>query len=207
MVCLPIKTPELSRVRNYRSRQTSTQINNGSVMATLLFNFKAPNGTNWDMAAACQSPSKNPVTLASNPCIYIIHNSNTNHTYVGYAKNAKKRWDSRTEAFFCMGIQKKYAAKVLCAYCYPKLGNTNVPFGSLKGQNNAEHALIRAVKNGLLGKTTSTNTSLRQTEFDPNFLVVNGKTVDRIQVSLPATGAWGHLESDKITQQLNGNKY
>ena len=168
-------------------------------MIILHFYFHAGYGSNWTMEKACcatdTEDGDNPAP-ESNPCVYLIHNENTNNTYAGFADNAKKRWGTRTEAFHCMGIKADYAKKVLCAYCYPQLEDTVsgvvLPHpGPLKGQDNPEHLLIRAVVNGLLGKTTSTNTKSGKT------LCKKPVNINRIQISLP-TDPWGKLESEKF---------
>lgn len=157
-------------------------------MATVKFDFDTTNA--WTMGPACGTPgtpSVNPAPV-TNPCIYIIHNTVENSTYVGYADNAQHRWSTRYEVFHAMGIPKNYGNKILCAYCYPKLSAGQM---FLEGQNNCEHLLIRAVVNGLLGVTTCTNTKLASTPF------VNA-AVTKILVYLPSYPAkWGKLEPDK----------
>lgn len=59
----------------------------------------------------------------------------------------------------------------------------------LAGQNNCEHLLIRAVVNGLLGPTTSTNTQLGKTPF------INA-IAGLVRVYLPSD-PWGKLEGAK----------
>lgn len=155
-------------------------------MAIVTFSFEIHNS--WNMAAACGddfNPSTNPAPGTS-PCIYIIHNKTENSTYVGYADNARHRWETRYEVFHTMGISKTYAQDILCAHCCPTMDTGSM---YLQGQNNCEHLLIRAVVNGLLGKTTSTNTQLGKTPF------IN-KIATNIRVYLPSN-PWGNLESHK----------
>ena len=156
-------------------------------MATVEFDFKSHHS--WTMGPACGTTfmsSVNPAP-ATTACIYIIHNTAENSTYVGYADNANDRWKSRTEVFHIMGIPKNYAKNILCAYCLPHVHGPHSMY--LQGQNNCEHLLIRAVANGLLGVTTSTNTQLRTVPF-------SNAIATKILVRLP-TDPWGNLESDK----------
>ncbi|MBD2838758.1 hypothetical protein ID144_17075 [Pseudomonas sp. JM0905a] len=151
-------------------------------MATLEFHFKSQNS--WNMGPACGSdlvPSTNPAP-ATTAGIYIIHNSTENSTYVGYADNCYNRWQSRYEVFHAMGIKKSYGKGILCAYCLPTM---DVGSMFLEGYNNCEHALIRAVVNGLLGVTQNTNTQLANTPF------IN-KSITMLRVLLP-TDPWGKL--------------
>jgi hypothetical protein len=135
-----------------------------------------------------------PVTHA---CIYIIHNNNSNETYVGYADDANDRWSTRTEAFHCMGIEVTYGAQIFCAYCYP-----TVKPGSmlLKGTNNVEHHLIRAVVTGLLGVTTNTNTQMGALACSVDH------QVNEIRVYLP-TDPWGHLHGRQRIFVTPGQHY
>ncbi|MDH4584438.1 hypothetical protein E8F20_21500 [Pseudomonas sp. BN415] len=156
-------------------------------MATVEFDFKSHHS--WTMGPACGTaftPSINPAP-ATTACIYIIHNTGENSTYVGYADNANDRWKSRAEVFHIMGIPKNYAKHILCAYCLPCVYGG--PSMYLQGFNNCEHLLIRAVVNGLLGKTTNTNTQLASVPFA-------NPTATKVRVRLP-TDPWGNLESDK----------
>lgn len=155
-------------------------------MGIVTFDFEAHNS--WNMAAACGddfNSSTNPAPGTS-PCIYIIHNKTENSTYVGYADNARHRWETRYEVFHIMGISRAYAQDILCAYCRPSM---DIGSMYLQGQNNCEHLLIRAVVNGLLGKTTSTNTQLGKTLF------IN-TAAKHIRVYLPSD-PWGNLEGRK----------
>lgn len=150
-------------------------------MAMVEFYFKPQN--EWTMGPACGNPSKNPAP-ATTGCIYIIHNSTENTTYIGYADDALHRWNTRTEVLHIMGIPQVYGQKILCAWCCPTYTG-NVPI-LLQGQNAAEHLLIRGVANGLLGKTTNTNTQLAVTPFK------NSK-FDHMRVYLPSD-PWGCLK-------------
>ncbi|NWA25800.1 hypothetical protein HX870_06880 [Pseudomonas gingeri] len=161
-------------------------------MAIAEFRFETYHS--WDMGLACgddATPSVNPAP-ATTACIYIIHNTGENSTYVGYADNAFDRWKTRAEVFHIMGIPKAYAKNILCAYCLPTVDSGKSMF--LAGQNNCEHLLIRAVVNGLLGVTTSTNTQLGKTPFiNPIATMVRvylptqkwGKLVGSRQIALP----------------------
>ena len=157
-------------------------------MATLYYNFNVI-GHEWDMGPACANPSINPAP-ATVPCIYIIHNSNSNETYVGYAFNARHRWRTRTEAFHCFGIEEDYAQNILCAYCIPCDQHGNQYQGVFQGANSPEHLLIRAVRNGVLGVTTCTNTQMRELPCIPP----NG--IDQLEIHLPAPN-WGGLLGDR----------
>lgn len=164
-------------------------------MSTIYFNFAASHRNHWTMRNACQEISTNPAPNTS-PCIYIIHNALTNNTYVGYADNAKKRWQARVETFHCLGIHKKHAKKILCAYCIPytlKTSGKRLTYsGPLKGTNSPEHLLIRAVARGVLGRTTITNTQLCNTRYMTN------NNIDRLEIHLP--DLWrqlGQLETNK----------
>lgn len=163
-------------------------------MAKMLFDFTVT-GHSWNMGPATTSPSNNPAPSIG-PCIYIIHNGNTNHTYVGYADNAVDRWKTRTEVFHCMGITLTYASNVLCALCHPKIVQSNGSYhwvkGALQGLHRPEHILIRAVVRGVLGATTNTNTSMANTVYH-----APGHTFNRIEVQLPTSGTWGSLLSSR----------
>jgi hypothetical protein len=169
-------------------------------MADIVFWFRIPHGTHWTMASACGTdaePSTNPAPPGA-PCIYIIHNSTSNQTYVGYAGDPHHRWETRTEAFHCMGIERDYAKDILCACCTPLIGAgpdwaTYTPYPALAGAMAAEHLLIRAVANGLLGATTSTNTKLGMMPC-PRPL-----GVDNILVYLPTKPYWGDLKGERST--------
>ena len=166
-------------------------------MPNIVYYFRAPYGRQWTMESACGTatePSTNPAPPGA-PCIYIIHNSDSNQTYVGYAANAIDRWATRAEAFHCMGIDRDYAKKILCACCTPMLGEgknwaTYTPYPLLEGTYAAEHLLLRAVVNGLLGKTTSTNTKLGTMPCARPLGVI------KIQVYVP-THPWGSLQGEK----------
>lgn len=151
-------------------------------MATIDFWFKPQNS--WNMGPACGSvivASVNPAPTTT-ACIYIIHNTTANSTYVGYADDALDRWKTRTETFHVMGIPQTYAQNILCAQCLPTSNGASM---FLKGQNACEHLLIRAVVNGLLGVTTSTNSQLRTTPF------INA-VATQVRVYLPSD-PWGNL--------------
>lgn len=144
-------------------------------MADVTFNFQ----NSWTMGQACgtvANPSINPAPITT-PCIYIIHN---------YAQN---RWASRSEVFHQFGIPRAYADNILCAYCQPTITRRAVML--LKGQNNCEHLLIRAVFNGLLlgNQPTITNTQLIQTPF-------NNPIATSVTVHLP-TVRWGRLTGSR----------
>lgn len=156
-------------------------------MATLEFDFKAQNA--WTMGPACRGigiGSTNPAPVTTG-CIYIIHNTTENTTYVGYADSAYDRWKARTEVFHIMGIPQAYGQNILCAYCYPVHSGTTPVL--LQGQNACEHLLIRAVVKGLLGVTTNTNSQLANTPF------INSN-VTQVRVYLPSD-PWGSLEGRK----------
>ncbi|GFM81550.1 hypothetical protein PSCICO_50550 [Pseudomonas cichorii] len=156
-------------------------------MATVEFYFQTQNA--WNMGPACGTTitnSSNPAP-ATTACIYIIHNTHENSTYVGYADNAFDRWKSRTEVFHIMGIPNAYAKNILCAYCLPTVSGGHSMY--LKGANNCEHLLVRAVANGLLGKTTNTNSQLATLPF-------SNSTATKVQVYLPSD-PWGKLEGRK----------
>lgn len=158
-------------------------------MATIEFHFKNYNA--WTMGPACAGPggaSLNPAPTTT-ACIYIIHNSVENTTYVGYADDAKHRWSGRTEVFHTFGIPQVYGQQILCAYCKPTSDGAPV---LLEGYGGCEHLLIRAVVNGLLDITTSTNTNLRNWYF-PNPYHPAKTTV---RVYLPSD-PWGHLDGAK----------
>lgn len=153
-------------------------------MATVEFYFQAHHS--WNMGPACGTvfnASVNPAP-ATPPCIYIIHNVQENSTYVGYADNANHRWKTRTEAFHIMGIPQAYGQQILCAYCQPTVSHGQSMY--LAGSNNCEHLLVRAVANGLLGITTSTNTQLGGTYF-------SNPIATQVRVYLP-TDPWGNLD-------------
>src|SRR3569623_1749386 len=153
-------------------------------MATVRFEFKKINS--WHMGPACgtdTTPSENPAPR-TNACIYLIHNSGENSTYVGYADDAQHRWSTRYEVFHAFGIPKGYAKNILCAWCMPTVSHGLQMF--LEGRNNCEHLLIRAVVNGLLGRTTNTNTQLATSHFANHIAT-------RVEVSLPSD-PWGKLE-------------
>jgi hypothetical protein len=156
-------------------------------MAIVEFEFKAHHS--WTMGPACGNvinASVNPAPTTSG-CIYIIHNSAENSTYVGYAEDAQHRWSTRTEVFHIMGIPRNYADRILCAYCKPSVDSGKSMW--LEGKHNCEHLLIRGVVNGLLGVTTSTNSQLGGQYF------VN-KIATQMRVYLP-TDPWGRLEGRK----------
>jgi len=167
-------------------------------MAELSFKFKEE--STWTMGPACCTPdgeSINPAPTTPN-CIYIIHNTSSNETYAGYADNAKNRWATRFESFHCFGIEKGYAQGILCAYCVPKVKESTQHL-HLEGTGGFEHWLIRAVVNGLLGVTTSTNTQLRKTPVPTN-------GIHRISITLPTkSDKWGHLSNGKF-QDFDGTK-
>lgn len=155
-------------------------------MATVEFNFNLW----WTMGKACGTSSKASYNPAPNkgPGIYIIHNSNVeNTTYVGYADNCSHRWNARTEVFHTLGVPKAYAKNILCAFCCPTVDQGKSMF--LEGMNNCEHLLIRAVVNGLLGVTTSTNSQLGSTTF-------NNSIATLVRVYLPTTN-WGWLKGSR----------
>jgi hypothetical protein len=154
-------------------------------MATVEFHFKQQNA--WTMGPACPNvanQSNNPAPTTT-PCVYIIHNETENTTYVGYADNAQHRWSSRWEVFHCLGIPRTYADKILCAYCIPE----STAVISFEGKHGCEHLLIRAVVNGLLGVTSSTNTQLGSAFF-------SNTNVSQVRVYLPSD-KWGKLEGRK----------
>ena len=160
-------------------------------MSAIGFDFR---GTHWSMEAACGTnvmESVNPAPT-THPCIYIIHNQNTNQTYVGYAKDANDRWKTRYESFHCFGIDSIYAKNVLCAACIPEENSTGAwkaISGKIDGSNAAEHLLIRAVVNGVLGMTTSTNSMMGKVGY-------NYPGVDEVLIYLPKN-KWGYLEGQK----------
>ena len=167
---------------------------------TVHFDFTEKHNSYWNMKPACgtdATASVNPAPV-TNPCIYIIHNENTNQTYVGYADNANHRWNTRTETFHCLGIDRAYAKKVHCAYCYPREGDkagnnlTKIGAGFLEGKQRAEHLLMRAVANGLLGVTTCTNTRDAKTLFTGPIVI---SKVAGVVVRLPAK--FGALDKAK----------
>ena len=164
-------------------------------MSQMKFDFLKQNS--WDMGPACKNISLNPAPI-TNPCIYLIHNSTENTTYVGYADGANDRWKTRTEVFHISGITEVYGKGILCAYCLPTANTV----WQLKGQNNCEHVLIRAVANGLLGKTTSTNTQLGSTWF-----MNSASSTLAVQVYLPAYPGklWGKLESGGKEIKIQAN--
>lgn len=168
----------------------------------MLFDFTL-GGHSWNMGSACGNPSTNPAPSIG-PCIYIIHNGNTNHTYVGYAVDASDRWKTRTEVFHCFGLTQAYANNVLCALCHPKIVQTNGSYhwttGDLHGMWRPEHILIRMVVRGALGATTNTNTALSTTSY--NF---PGHTFNRVEVHLPVYPKWGKLESHKYWDHTMGS--
>jgi len=141
---------------------------------------------------ACGTANKQSVNPApkTNAGIYIIHNSNENSTYVGYADDAQNRWKARTEVFHTLGIPRNYAKRILCAFCVPSV--LNGPQMFLAGQNACEHLLIRAVVNGLLGVTTNTNSQLANAPFTNNIAT-------QVRVYLPSD-PWGRLDG---RQQVN----
>lgn len=158
------------------------------------FDF-SPAGNNWNMGPACGDPSQNPAPVTF-PILYLIHNFNTNTTYAGYAQDAQHRWGDRTEVFHCLGIAQAYAQNVFCAMCIPHILNghmrLDVP-GAMHGAiNTAEHLLIRAVVNGLLGITTCMNTVLRNVPY------TNPHNYTDVDIYLPAD-PWGTLHSDRTS--------
>jgi hypothetical protein len=159
-------------------------------MARAQFDFRVVD-QRWDMRDACDNPSGNPAPN-TNPCIYIIHNSNVNATYVGYAANCRNRWAARTEVFHDFGIPVDYGRGVVCAFCIPAIVPGVVM--ALQGMNNFEHLLIRAVVNGLLGRTTCTNTQLAGVPF-------TNQNVTEVSVWLPNLVKWQQLESPKHADQ------
>jgi hypothetical protein len=172
-------------------------------MPNIVYHFRAPHGHQWTMEPACgteMEPSINPAPIWG-PCIYIIHNSDSNQTYVGYAGNAYHRWETRTEAFHCMGIERDLGKQILCACCIPVLGDGEdwtkyIPYPALAGPGAAEHLLIRAVANGLLAKgAISTNTMLRDMPC-PRPLAPPPLGVVKMQIYLP-THPWGNLRGER----------
>lgn len=162
-------------------------------MAELQYSFFDKNS--WTMEKSCgtaKDVSINPAPFGSGECIYIIHNSNTNETYIGYAKDVRNRWSERFESFHCLGIEATYAREILCAYCVPQITPSTSIF-NFTGANSYEHFLMRAVVKGLLGKTTCTNTKLARKKIDTGI-------VNKITVWLPGNytnSRWGKLEPRK----------
>jgi hypothetical protein len=159
-------------------------------MPTIEFYFKPYN--EWTMGPACAGPGGSSINPAPSTtgCIYIIHNSAENTTYVGYADDANDRWKTRTEVFHIMGIPQTYGQKILCAYCKPTSdGPSSILYKDYAG---CEHLLIRAVMNGLLGPTTCTNTQLGNWMF-PNPYHPTGT---QVRVYLPKD-PWGKLQGRK----------
>jgi hypothetical protein len=160
-------------------------------MGILEFNFSNV----WDMEAACGddvNDSNNPAP-STQAGIYIIHNENENTTYVGYADDAKKRWGTRYEALHCLGIPGAYAKKILCGFCRPTFSGA-IPM-NYKGNLGCEHALIRAVVNGLLGVTQNTNTQMSNTPYKPG--PIHGDVLIRVYFPVPYFSKWGKLENAK----------
>jgi hypothetical protein len=159
-------------------------------MTFLQYDFKASDSFTMEQACCdALGQSTNPAP-SSQPCIYLIHNFNSNQTYVGYANDAKHRWVTRTEVFHCLGIEAAYAQNVLCALCIPhKSAGAAL---QLEGTNGCEHLLARAVAGGVLGKTTSTNTKL-------GFVPCQTFDVDEIRIYLPKL-KWGHLDSQRAVK-------
>ena len=160
--------------------------------AEVFFDFV---GLSWTMESACRRYSTNPAPH-THPGIYIIHNENTNNTYVGYAENAHDRWKSRTEAFHCLGLRSNYAKKVHCAFCIPSFyfadgTSRSLANDQLKGSQKAEHLLIRGAVKGLMGATICTNT---KTAFTPYKRRIGRIEVNRVSVFLPAS--FGRLRDD-----------
>lgn len=158
-------------------------------MATVEFHFKVHQS--WNMGAACGNPSTNPAPTTT-ACIYIIHNKKENTTYIGYADNAKHRWNGRTEVFHTLGIPVAYGQEILCAYCLPTMSSGSM---FLEGANACEHLLIRAVVRGVLGPTTNTNTQLATTFF-------SNASATKVEVYLPSD-PWGKLEGAKYSMVSN----
>lgn len=133
------------------------------------------------MGKACSNPSTNPAR-SSSPCIYVIQNRNpaTPTAYVGYALNARHRWMTRTEVFHHVGVTYANGKNIKCAWCYPKISNranpsmnnsahwTRINRNLLKGEDRAEHLLIRCMIKGVMGVVTVTNTQMVNTIFDPS---------------------------------------
>lgn len=164
-------------------------------MIEIEFDFLST-GHNWTMERSDRNYA--PIT---NGCIYIIHNENSNSTYIGYADNAQDRWSHRVEVFHCMGIFNAYAKKVRCAVCFPKVThNQRRIILNWKGTNGLEHLLIRAVRNGLLGRTTCTNTLL-STQLFPL------RDDTKITVYLPGWNKWGKLDGSKEITLNAGTLY
>jgi len=146
----------------------------------IMFDFGANDSQEFTMGKACKNPSTNPCNQ-SQPCIYVIHNTNNapNTVYVGYAQDANNRWETRTEVFHHFGFSHAYGKNVKCAWCRPKISKANIPnpnqnnlahwdyinAGSLLGANKAEHLLMRAMIQGLMGVITVTNTTSVNTPF------------------------------------------
>ena len=159
----------------------------------------------WDMEASCGdevNESENPAPVTPQG-IYIIHNANESgvksQTYVGYAKNARHRWGGRYETLHCLGVPASYGKNILCAFCVPTIGNKHAV--NLDGLNACEHALMRAVVNGMLGKTTCTNTTLSRTKF------FSPEDLD-IRVYFHNIGPkWGSLENEKRIKIKQGVGY
>jgi hypothetical protein len=174
------------------------------IMKVLEFHFTQL----WNMEAACGddvTDSDNPAPVTA-PGIYIIHNANEataekSTTYVGYAKNARDRWGGRYETLHCLGIPGTYGKRIFCGFCIPTLDGINC--WNLVGAQACEHALMRAVYAGLLGKTMNTNTSLINTPFVPACDL-------EIRVyfqHVPRNGKWGHLENEKFVRIKQGTGY
>lgn len=141
----------------------------------------------WNMELACDDISYNPAPNTTSG-IYIIHNENSNNTYIGYADNANHRWEHRVETFFCLGIEKAYAKKVHCAFCYPSIRyedgtGSKIPKAYLQGKDKAEHLLIRAVEKGLLGNTICVNSQLTKPQCN---LSVRQAIVTDVLIILPS---------------------
>jgi hypothetical protein len=151
-------------------------------MSVIMFDFSDPaSSQEFTMGKAANNFSVNPARV-STPCIYVIYNDNhaAKSVYVGYARNAHHRWSTRTEVFHVFGLSHQYAKNIKCAWCHPKISNLQNPNvnnanhwnfignANLKGQNAAEHLLMRLMIGGLFGALAVTNTSLRNTSFNRN---------------------------------------
>lgn len=170
-------------------------------MPVLEFNFKDV----WTMEDACgddATDSKNPAPNTS-PGIYIIHNANgsINSTYVGYAANARNRWSTRFEVLHCFGVPASYGKNIHCGFCTPTFnGPTSLNY---EGSLGCEHALIRAVANGVLGPTTCTNTKLS------NYLFHYSHDNVEVRIYFPVGhfAKWGKLENAKNVKIAKGIGY
>lgn len=167
----------------------------------LMFDFTDQRfSQSFTMSKPCSNNPVNP-SNQSNHVIYIIENTNHNPptSYVGYTRDPRERWTSRTEVCAHLGLSQPYGKAIKCAWCKPRISIQgvanpnvnnvadwqNVPANDLKGQDCAEHLLIRAMIQGVMGIVVCTNTQLvnmqfrKQTKF-PNLITVyiyceNGK--------------------------------